>query len=76
MPGTNGIELCHRLQESSPRCQFFLFSGQADTAPLIEEARARGCRWELLAKPVNPRELLAKIAGLASNIGDSMAAQQ
>jgi CheY-like chemotaxis protein len=64
MPGMNGIELCSAIEKRYPDCQLLLFSGQASTSELIAKARAEGHMWELLAKPLDPEELLAKIASL------------
>jgi hypothetical protein len=44
-----------------PACKVLLFSGQPLTAHLLEAAQARGYDFELLAKPVRPANLLAKI---------------
>jgi DNA-binding NtrC family response regulator len=64
MPGMNGIELCSLIEKKHPRCHILLFSGQASTNELVERARAQGHTWELLAKPVDPDELLEKVASL------------
>jgi CheY-like chemotaxis protein len=65
LPGMNGIEICSLIQERYPDCRILLFSGQAATGELVEKARAEGHTWELLAKPVDPEELLARVALLA-----------
>ena len=64
MPGINGIELCSAIEKKYPECQLLLFSGQASTSELIAKARAEGHNWELLPKPIDPEELLAKVASL------------
>lgn len=64
MPGMNGIETCGKIQKEHPNCHIILFSGQAATNELMKTARAAGCDWELLAKPVHPEDLLAKLASL------------
>lgn len=64
MPGMNGIEVCRIIQTEHPTCQIILFSGQAATNELMRNARAEGCDWELLAKPVHPTEMLAKLSSL------------
>jgi hypothetical protein len=46
-----------------PACKILLFSGQAATADLLEKARAQGHQFEILAKPVHPQDLLAKLKG-------------
>ncbi|MFB3917348.1 MAG: response regulator [Terriglobales bacterium] len=68
MPGANGIETCRRILAQHPTCRIILFSGQAATNGLIRDARNQGCSWELLAKPVDPEELLAKLAALKSDL--------
>lgn len=62
MPGMNGIEVCSRIQAEHPSCHIILFSGQAATNELMRSARAQGCQWELLAKPVHPKDLLEKLS--------------
>ncbi|HZU41082.1 MAG TPA: response regulator [Terriglobales bacterium] len=61
MPGMNGIEMAVMIRSHFPSCRILLFSGQAATADLLEEARHRGHEFELLAKPVHPETLLAKV---------------
>lgn len=61
MPGLNGIETGARIREIVPRCRVILFSGQAATVDLLEEARQRGHRFEILAKPIKPEQLVAII---------------
>jgi CheY-like chemotaxis protein len=70
MPGMNGIELCSAIEKKYPKCQLLLFSGQASTSELVEKARAEGHTWELLAKPIDPEELLAKVTSLANKSHD------
>jgi CheY-like chemotaxis protein len=60
--GMNGIEAAIRIRESLPKCKVLLFSGQAATADLLENARLRGHEFEILAKPVHPQDLLAKLS--------------
>jgi len=61
MPEMSGIELALKVREYCPECKVLLFSGQAATADLLEKARADGHDFEVLAKPVHPSDLLAKI---------------
>ena len=44
-----------------PDCRVILFSGQAASTTLVENARARGYVFEVLAKPINPETLLEKL---------------
>lgn len=61
MPDMNGIEAAIRIRQMLPSCKILLFSGQAATADLLEKARAQGHEFEILAKPVHPQDLLAKL---------------
>lgn len=61
MPDMNGIEAAIRIRKILPGCKILLFSGQAATADLLEKARAQGHEFEILAKPVHPQDLLAKL---------------
>lgn len=61
MPGLNGIETGVRIRELAPSCKVILFSGQAATVDLLEDARKRGQRFEILAKPVKPEQLVSII---------------
>ena len=73
MPQMNGIEAAILIRRFLPSCKILLFSGQAATADLLESARARGHEFEILAKPVHPQDLLAKLRGEVpfGNVGDS-----
>ncbi|MFC5865394.1 response regulator [Acidicapsa dinghuensis] len=63
MGGLNGIDAAIRIREILPAIKILLFSGQAATADLLEKARAQGYEFEILAKPVHPQDLLAKLRG-------------
>lgn len=62
MPDMNGIEAAIQIRQMLPGCKILLFSGQAATADLLEKARAQGHEFEILAKPVHPQDLLAKLS--------------
>lgn len=61
MTGMTGIEAAIQVRAKLPACKILLFSGQAATADLLEKARAHGHEFEILAKPVHPTDLLAKL---------------
>jgi DNA-binding response OmpR family regulator len=63
LPGESGIELAIKIRRIFPDCRILLFSGQAATSDLLVSANRAGHKFELLAKPVHPRELLAWAAG-------------
>ena len=64
MPGMNGIELAIAIRRQFPGCHILLFSGQAETMEILEDAKQRGYDFELLAKPLHPEELLTRIEKL------------
>jgi CheY-like chemotaxis protein len=65
MPAMNGFELALQIKESFPSCRLLLFSGQASTAQLAQQAiqsfSRKGYRFELLPKPLHPDALLKKL---------------
>src|ERR1700693_2391283 len=61
MTGMTGIEAAIATRQRMPNCKILLFSGQAATADLLEKARLEGHEFEILAKPVHPTDLLAKL---------------
>jgi CheY-like chemotaxis protein len=63
MPGITGIEVGIAVRTRLPQCKVLLFSGQAATASLLEKARHEGHEFEVLAKPIHPTDLLAKLRG-------------
>ena len=63
MPDMNGIDAAIKIRAALPSCKILLFSGQAATADLLENARLQGHEFEILAKPVHPQDLLAKLMG-------------
>jgi DNA-binding NtrC family response regulator len=65
MPKLSGVDLAIRMKEKCPTCKVLLFSGQAETADLLQTARQRGHQFSLLQKPVQPAKLLARINELA-----------
>jgi CheY-like chemotaxis protein len=63
MPDMDGIQAAISIRGFLPNCKILLFSGQAATADLLEDARAQGHEFEILGKPVHPSDLLAKLRG-------------
>jgi CheY-like chemotaxis protein len=61
MPGVNGIEAAKEILRCLPNCRIILFSGQASSSDILEQARAEGYSFGLLAKPVSPEVLLSAI---------------
>ncbi|HVN92881.1 MAG TPA: response regulator [Terracidiphilus sp.] len=61
MPGMNGIEMGVEIRNRFPECGVLLFSGNAATSDLLEKAKEKGCNFDVLTKPVHPKELLARL---------------
>ncbi len=64
MADMDGIEAAIHIQRDVPQCRIFLISGQAASPPLADRARRDGHAFPLIAKPINPQELLARVAQL------------
>jgi DNA-binding NtrC family response regulator len=58
MPGMNGVELAIAVQKVHPETSILLFSGQAGTIDLLEDARRSGHDFEVLEKPMHPVRLI------------------
>jgi CheY-like chemotaxis protein len=62
MPGMNGVDLAIRIRERHRDCKILLFSASVDSVNLLEEAQRQGHDFELVAKPIHPADLLAKLS--------------
>ena len=61
MPALNGIDLGVQFKALHPDCRVLLFSGNAGTSNLLAIARNKGHEFELLSKPLHPKDLLEAI---------------
>jgi DNA-binding NtrC family response regulator len=64
MPGMSGVEMVVLIRERHPACKILLFSGNAATADILETVRRQGHDFELLAKPIHPTDLLARLESM------------
>jgi DNA-binding response OmpR family regulator len=62
LPGMNGIELAIKIRHIFPDCKILLFSGQAATVDLLASANGAGHHFNLLSKPIHPKDLLARVS--------------
>jgi CheY-like chemotaxis protein len=69
MPGITGIDLAIRIKARCPSCKILLFSGQAATQDLLQDARSRGHDFPLLEKPIHPSQLLSQLEALVEDQG-------
>jgi DNA-binding NtrC family response regulator len=65
MPDISGVDLAIQMKIQYPECKVLLFSGQAATQDLLEDARSQGHDFQLLLKPVHPSVMLSRVGELA-----------
>ena len=58
MPFMNGVELAITIRKISAATRILLFSGHANSADLLNEARLRGHQFDVVAKPIHPEKLM------------------
>lgn len=61
MSEPNGVEAAIRMRTLLPQIRVFLLSGQTAAAELVEKAQAGSYGFEVLIKPLHPRDLLEKL---------------
>lgn len=61
MPGMSGTELAVRLKRRIPTCEVLLSTGQVAAWEVLEGVREKGYEFEMLTKPVHPKDLLARL---------------
>ncbi len=64
MPRLSGIDAAIQVCERLPDCKVLLVSGQAGLRDLRREIRSKCQRFDVLSKPVHPRDLLARLKEL------------
>jgi CheY-like chemotaxis protein len=62
MGDMNGVETAIKILNFQPNCKVLLISGYAGYIDIQAKLRARGFDFQVLAKPIPPPELLAKIS--------------
>jgi CheY-like chemotaxis protein len=61
MEEMSGIEAAVRIKAMLPDIRVFLLSGQTSTPELLEKANADRYGFEVLTKPVHPRDLISRL---------------
>ena len=64
LPDIDGIEAAVTICERVPNCKILLISGHPNSTSKLEQARARGINFEIVAKPIPPLELVEKLDAL------------
>ena len=57
----SGIDLAIQVRKGCPNIKVLLLSGQAETSKMREKFREDGQEFDLLLKPIHPRELLSRV---------------
>lgn len=58
MPIVNGVDLAISVRKILPETAILLFSSQAATEDILEDARRRGYCFDIVGKPIHPEELV------------------
>lgn len=61
MAEMNGIEAAISMKRMLPDLRVFLLSGQTATPELLQKEKADGYGFEVLVKPVHPRDLISRL---------------
>jgi DNA-binding NtrC family response regulator len=64
LPRMNGIDLGIALKASHPDCIVLLLSGHPSAGELVDLAKERGHRFDILAKPFHPSFILDAVSTL------------
>jgi CheY-like chemotaxis protein len=64
MPRMNGVDLAIAIQKMYPAARILLFSGQAGITEILRAGQNQGFQFELIAKPIHPLSLIARIKEL------------
>jgi DNA-binding response OmpR family regulator len=67
MPLLNGVELAISVRKILPETAILLFSSQAATEDILEDARQEGYFFEIVGKPIQPEELVYRLNRLHRN---------
>jgi DNA-binding NtrC family response regulator len=58
LPKMNGLDLAILVKAECPDCRLLLFDSQITTKHVSENARHEGLVFDVIAKPVHPKDLL------------------
>lgn len=70
MSDINGVDAAIEMRKLLPGIRVLLLSGQAATAEMVAKARAQHMGFEVLIKPVHPRDLLEKLRAAAPALAE------
>lgn len=64
LPVMNGVETASHIRSLFPSCKVFLITGRSTAPDLVLKTHALSDGFELLAKPLHPSELLARLSNI------------
>jgi DNA-binding response OmpR family regulator len=65
MADLNGVDAAIQMRAMFPEIRVFLLSGQTATAEMVAKSQAREMGFEILLKPVHPKDLLTRLKSAA-----------
>lgn len=65
MSELNGVEAAIQIRALLPDIRVFLLSGQTAIAEMLEASQAKDFGFEVLTKPMHPRDLLTRLRNVA-----------
>lgn len=68
MTDINGVDAAVLMRALLPQIRVILLSGQAETAEIVARSQARDLGFEVLVKPVHPRELLSRLRTVVQGV--------
>ena len=68
LSGVSGIEVATQVQVIRSDCKVILISGAQASSDLLDEGRANGHEFEVLAKPFHPTTLIEKLRAASDQI--------
>lgn len=72
MTDINGVDAAIEMRKLLPGIRVLLLSGQTATAEMLARAQAQNLGFEVLIKPVHPRDLLNKLRAAAPAIPEQV----
>lgn len=65
LPDVDGVKTADTIRNTLPDCKILLISGDPASAPLLQQQKT----FDVVAKPIEPPELLKRVAALLSRNG-------
>jgi DNA-binding NtrC family response regulator len=66
----NGVDFAVQLREKFPCCEVALFTGLSDLSDLLERTKDAGHAFEVISKPIHPKDILGIAARILAALED------